>query len=298
MASSSGSPTTSDETSLTSASVKASAIVAVDEHALRRDAALAGVGEPGDADLGRRGLPVAVGLDDDRRVVAELEADLLARRPARIDHPTSGEPVNVMRAMSSWSTSALPTVEPPPVTTCSHSAGRPQSSMSSSARAMPLNGVWLAGLSTTGQPAAIAGASLWATRLSGKLNGLIAPTTPIGTRSVKPSLPSPLAVASSGTMSPGQRAGLGGGEAERLDGALGLDARRLQRLGRLGGDDPGELVAPLGEQAGGGVEDLGALPARQRSGGQRGLRRSPPRGRRRPPCRPAPGRSPTRRTAT
>ena len=67
---------------------------------------------------------------------------------------------------------------------------------------MPLNGVWLAGLSTTGQPAAIAGASLWATRLSGKLNGLIAPTTPIGTRNVNPILPSPLAVASSGTTSP------------------------------------------------------------------------------------------------
>ena len=90
---------------------------------------------------------------------------------ARIPQPTSGEPVNVIRAMSSWSTIALPTVEPPPVTTCSHSAGRPQSSISSSARPIALNGVWLAGLSTTGQPAAIAGASLWATRLSGKLNG-------------------------------------------------------------------------------------------------------------------------------
>ncbi len=121
---------------------------------------------------------------------------------ARIDQPTSGEPVNVISAMSSWSTSALPTVEPLPVTTCSHSGGRPQSSISSSARAMPLNGVWLAGFSTTGQPAAMAGASLWATRLSGKLNGLIAPTTPIGTRSVNPSLPTPLAVASRGTMSP------------------------------------------------------------------------------------------------
>ena len=67
---------------------------------------------------------------------------------------------------------------------------------------MPLNGVWLAGLSTTGQPAAMAGASLWATRLSGKLNGLMAPTTPIGTRSVKPILPSPLGMASRATMSP------------------------------------------------------------------------------------------------
>ncbi len=67
---------------------------------------------------------------------------------------------------------------------------------------MAENGVWLAGFSTTGHPAAMAGASLWATRLSGKLNGLMAPTTPIGRRSVKPSLPSPAADASSGTISP------------------------------------------------------------------------------------------------
>ena len=38
----------------------------------------------------------------------------------------------------------------------------------------------LAGFSTTAQPAASAGAILCATRLSGKLNGVIAPTTPIG----------------------------------------------------------------------------------------------------------------------
>jgi hypothetical protein len=48
----------------------------------------------------------------------------------------------------------------------------------------------------------MAGATLCATRLSGKLNGAMAPTTPIGTRSVKPSLPSPAAPASSGTISP------------------------------------------------------------------------------------------------
>ena len=60
----------------------------------------------------------------------------------------------------------------------------------------------VAGLSTTAQPAASAGAILCATRLSGKLNGLIAPTTPIGTRRVKASLPSPACEASIGTTSP------------------------------------------------------------------------------------------------
>ena len=51
---------------------------------------LAGVAEAGDLDLVGRGLPVAVGLDDDRRVVAELEADLLARRPGPDAPPDVG----------------------------------------------------------------------------------------------------------------------------------------------------------------------------------------------------------------
>ena len=37
---------------------------------------------------------------------------------ARMPQPTSGEPVKVMSATSGWSTIALPTVPPPPVTTC------------------------------------------------------------------------------------------------------------------------------------------------------------------------------------
>ncbi len=63
-------------------------------------------------------------------------------------------------------------------------------------------GVCDAGFSTTGHPAAIAGATLCATRLSGKLNGLIAPTTPMGIRSVNASLPSPTSAASIGIISP------------------------------------------------------------------------------------------------
>lgn len=48
------------------------------------------------------------------------------------------------------------------------------------------NGVLAAGLSTKGQPAAIAGATLCATRLSGKLNGVMKLQAPIGTRLVMP----------------------------------------------------------------------------------------------------------------
>ena len=43
-------------------------------------------------------------------------------------------------------------------------------------------GVRLAGFITNGQPTAIAGATLWAARLSGKLNGEMKLQGPIGTR--------------------------------------------------------------------------------------------------------------------
>ena len=87
------------------------------------------------------------------------------------------------------------------VTTLIHPGGRPASSKSRAMRSA-VSGVLDAGLRTTGQPAATAGAILWHTRLSGKLNGEIAPTTPIGTRLVKPSLPTPADEASRGTISP------------------------------------------------------------------------------------------------
>ncbi len=88
-----------------------------------------------------------------------------------------------------------------PASTLSQPGGRP-ASCSSSARRSAESGVCEAGLSTTAHPAARAGAILCATRLSGKLNGLIAPTTPIGTRIVNASLPSPACEASIGTTSP------------------------------------------------------------------------------------------------
>ena len=133
------------------------------------------------------------------------------------------------------------------------------------ASAIADSGVCDAGFSTIGQPAAIAGATLWATRFSGKLNGLIAPTTPIGTRSVKREL----ALADVGRVHghhlAGERAGLGGGERERRHRAPGLDASGLDRLGRFLGDGAGELLVPLAEQLRGAIEDLGALPRRQRA---------------------------------
>src|SRR5579884_2767962 len=59
---------------------------AVHEDALGRDARLSRVREPRDRDLARGRLVVGPRLDDDGRVVAQLEADLLARR-ALLDAP-------------------------------------------------------------------------------------------------------------------------------------------------------------------------------------------------------------------
>ena len=109
-----------------------------------------------------------------------------AARRAR-SQPTSAEPVKVTSLTRSSSTIASPISLAGPTTTFSQPAGSPASS-SSPARKSAESGVAVAGFSTTGQPAASAGATLWATRLSGKLNGLIAATTPIGRRIVNPKL--------------------------------------------------------------------------------------------------------------
>ena len=115
--------------------------------------------------------------------------------------PTSPEPVNVISLTRSSSTSTSPISPAAPETTLIQPGGRPASS-SSSARKNAASGVADAGFSTTAQPAASAGAILCATRLSGKLNGEIAPTIPIGSRSVNASFPSPATDASIGTISP------------------------------------------------------------------------------------------------
>ena len=120
---------------------------------------------------------------------------------SRSPQPTLAEPVNVITRTRSSSTSTSPSSEAGPTTTLSQPGGSP-ASVSSSASSSAESGVCDAGLSTTAQPAASAGAILWATRLSGKLKGEIAPTTPIGMRSVSASFPSPACVPSIGTTSP------------------------------------------------------------------------------------------------
>ena len=120
---------------------------------------------------------------------------------AAIPQPTGPEPVNVIAFTRSSSTSTSPIADAGPTSTLSQPGGRP-ASVSSSARSRAESGVCVAGFNTTAQPAASAGASLCATRFSGKLNGLIAPTTPTGRRIVNASFPSPACDASIGTTWP------------------------------------------------------------------------------------------------
>jgi hypothetical protein len=86
-------------------------------------------------------------------------------------------------------------------TTAIPPSGQPASSTISPSRSA-LAGVCDAGRTMIGFPAASAGATLWTTRLSGKLNGEMPTIGPSGTRrtwAVRPSMPG---VQSSGTISP------------------------------------------------------------------------------------------------
>src|SRR5205085_7880521 len=81
------------------------------------------------------------------------------------------------------STIALPTTMPRPGTTLSTPAGNPHS-FAYSANFKSDNEVFDAGLMTTVFPQASAGAIFHTANMSGKFHGVMAPTTPIGSRSV------------------------------------------------------------------------------------------------------------------
>ena len=97
---------------------------------------------------------------------------------------------------------------------------------------------------TIEQPAAMAGASLWAARLSGKLKGLMAATGPIGKRRVMPN-----ATARGGHQVErdglaGHPLGFLGAKAEGEDRPIDLDQRIPDGLAGLEGDGPTELLPP------------------------------------------------------
>ncbi len=122
--------------------------------------------------------------------------------PARafIRQPTDGEPVNVSSLNRSSSTIRSPSSRVIGRMLTAPS-GRPASATISPTVSI-VSGSLDGGLSTIEQPAAIAGDSLWAARLSGKLNGEIAATGPTGKRRVTPTRPRDEGIRSSGIVSP------------------------------------------------------------------------------------------------
>ena len=98
---------------------------------------------------------------------------------AMICRPTSVDPVNTILRTAGWSTSRCPTTLPLPGSTWNTPSGRPASSASSPIR-IAVSGVASAGLATTAQPAASAGAMPQDKIGIGKFHGTMRPTTPTG----------------------------------------------------------------------------------------------------------------------
>ena len=97
--------------------------------------------------------------------------------------PMFVEPVKATLSTPGWRSSASPATGPMPVITLTTPAGTP-ASVRIPAISRADNGVSSAGLCTTTFPAASAGAIFELVRISGKLNGVIAATTPNGSRRV------------------------------------------------------------------------------------------------------------------
>ncbi len=96
------------------------------------------------------------------------------RRPVAVD------PVNVTMSTIGFDVSSSPT-SPCPVMTLSTPGGMPASA-ATSAMSMASSGVQGCGLRTTVQPTASAGATFTTLSMKGKLKGVIAATTPMGSR--------------------------------------------------------------------------------------------------------------------
>ena len=97
-----------------------------------------------------------------------------------ISRPVTVSPVNAILAIRLFEASALPISAPGPLTMLRTPGGTMSSTTSASFRID--HGVGLAGFSTVQLPAASAGAIFQAAISSGKLNGMIWPTTPSGSR--------------------------------------------------------------------------------------------------------------------
>ena len=98
--------------------------------------------------------------------------------------PVASEPVKVILATSGWSTKADPASAPSPVTTLNTPLGKPASRVSAANSSVETEANSL-GLTTTVQPAAMAGAHFQAMKSRGEFQAVSAPTTPTGSCRVK-----------------------------------------------------------------------------------------------------------------
>ncbi len=97
--------------------------------------------------------------------------------------PVAVEPVNATLSTPGWAASAAPVSRDRPVTTLTTPGGNPACSMSSANPSVEA-GACSDGLITMVQPAARAGASFQVISISGEFHGVIAATTPTGSRLV------------------------------------------------------------------------------------------------------------------
>ena len=140
--------------------------------------------------------------------------------------------------------------------------GRSVSAKNSARRSEPI-GVALAGLTTIGAPTASDGATLCATRLSGKLNGVMPSTGPIGNRR---SSPMPRAERRLGVQAHQLVVAVPDHlrrPAERRDRARRLDRGPLERLAALGRDQLRVLLDRLAQPPRDVIEGVGARAHRQ-----------------------------------
>ena len=108
---------------------------------------------------------------------------MLSMAALPISLPTAVEPVKAILSTPGCAASAAPAVGPVPVITFSAPLGNPASS-AHSARRSAVSGVSSAGFNTMLQPVASAGPTFHTVIISGKFHGMMAPTTPTGSRRV------------------------------------------------------------------------------------------------------------------
>ena len=179
---------------------------------------------------------------------------------ALIPQPTSGEPVNVMSAMSGSSTSALPTVDPLPVTTFKL-AERETALLEQHFRQGDGREGRLAGrLEHDRAASGDRGCHLVGDEVQREVEGADGTDDTDRHAEGEAELPFSRRGRVERDHLACELSGLHGRELERPDRALGFDPSGADGLGRLLGDDPRELLDPLLQPLCGGVEDLGSPP--------------------------------------